>query len=57
MIKKLIVTITVTLLIQGTALRSQGLTQETFKLGKTLALLEAIYVDSVRQRCLRITTS
>jgi len=47
MIKKLIVTITVTLLIQGTALRSQGLTQETFKLGKTLALLEAIYVDSV----------
>ncbi|MCK7529745.1 MAG: hypothetical protein MZV63_01150 [Marinilabiliales bacterium] len=28
-------------------LRAQGLTQETFKIGKTLALLEAIYVDSV----------
>lgn len=47
MIKKIIVTVIATLLIQGTAVRSQGLTQETFKLGKTLALLEAIYVDSV----------
>jgi carboxyl-terminal processing protease len=26
---------------------AQGLTQETFKIGKTLALLEAVYVDSV----------
>ncbi len=47
MTKKLILTLTAALLIQGTLLRSQGLTQETFKLGKTLALLEAIYVDSV----------
>ncbi len=31
----------------GMGLRAQGLTQETFKIGKTLALLEAIYVDSV----------
>jgi carboxyl-terminal processing protease len=27
--------------------RSQGLTTETFKVGKTLALLDAVYVDSV----------
>lgn len=47
MIKKLIVTVIAALLIQGTSLRSQGLTRETFKLGKILALLEAIYVDSV----------
>lgn len=47
MLKRLTIICTVLLLIQGTALRSQGLTQETFKIGKTLALLEAIYVDSV----------
>lgn len=47
MTRKLIFTLTAVLLLQGTVLRSQGLTQETFKLGKTLALLEAIYVDSV----------
>ena len=33
--------------LQGFGLRAQGLTQETYKLGKTLALLESIYVDSV----------
>ncbi len=33
--------------LQGSGLRAQGLTQETYKLGKTLALLESIYVDSV----------
>jgi carboxyl-terminal processing protease len=32
---------------QSSGLRAQGITQETFKIGKTLALLEAIYVDSV----------
>lgn len=42
MTKKLIVTVIAALLMQCTSLRSQGLTQETFKLGKTLALLEAI---------------
>ena len=47
MTKRLILTIVAALLLQGTALRSQGLTRETFKLGKTLALLETIYVDSV----------
>ena len=47
MVKKLTIVIAVFLVLQGTALRSQGLTQETFKIGKTLALLEAIYVDSV----------
>lgn len=47
MTKRLILIITATLLFQGTVIRSQGLTQETFKIGKTLALLEAIYVDSV----------
>jgi carboxyl-terminal processing protease len=31
----------------GIALRAQGLTQETFKIGKTLAILDAVYVDSV----------
>lgn len=35
------------MLAGGPALKAQGLTQETFKIGKTLALLEAIYVDSV----------
>jgi len=47
MFRKLTVIIASLLLVQGVALRSQGLTQETFKIGKTLALLEAIYVDSV----------
>jgi carboxyl-terminal processing protease len=47
MVKKLTFIIAVLMVFQGTALRSQGLTQETFKIGKTLALLEAIYVDSV----------
>ncbi|MRR23616.1 hypothetical protein EG830_11630, partial [bacterium] len=47
MVKKLTVIIAALLVFQGTELRSQGLTQETFKIGKTLALLEAIYVDSV----------
>ncbi|MHC1731680.1 MAG: S41 family peptidase [Bacteroidales bacterium] len=47
MVKRLIIICTVLLLNQGIALRAQGLTQETFKIGKTLALLEAIYVDSV----------
>lgn len=47
MFKRLTIICTVLLLMQGTALRAQGLTQETFKIGKTLALLEAIYVDSV----------
>ncbi len=46
-VKKLSITVAAALLIQGTMLRSQGLTTETFKIGKTLALLEAIYVDSV----------
>lgn len=47
MAKKSIFFILFVLFVQGTGLRSQGLTQETFKIGKTLALLEAIYVDSV----------
>lgn len=47
MAKKITIIMTALLLAQGTALRSQGLTQETFKIGKTLALLEAVYVDSV----------
>lgn len=47
MTKRLILIFTAALLFEGTALRAQGLTQETFKIGKTLALLEAIYVDSV----------
>jgi carboxyl-terminal processing protease len=32
---------------QGSGLRAQGITQETFKIGKTLALIDAMYVDSV----------
>jgi len=47
MLKRITIISAVLLLMHGTALRSQGLTQETFKIGKTLALLEAIYVDSV----------
>lgn len=47
MVKKLTVIIAALLISYGATLRSQGLTQETFKIGKTLALLEAIYVDSV----------
>jgi carboxyl-terminal processing protease len=47
MTKRFITIIVLLLMMQGTLLRSQGLTQETFKIGKTLALLEAIYVDSV----------
>jgi carboxyl-terminal processing protease len=47
MAKRLTIVIAAVLLLQGVVLRAQGLTQETFKIGKTLALLEAIYVDSV----------
>lgn len=44
---RIIYTLVFLISIQGSGLRAQGLTQETFKLGKTLALLESIYVDSV----------
>lgn len=47
MIKRFIIILAVLAIAQATGLRAQGLTQETFKIGKTLALLEAIYVDSV----------
>ena len=47
MIKRKVVILIFLVLAQGPWLRSQGLTQETFKIGKTLALLEAVYVDSV----------
>lgn len=47
MVKRLIIILTVIAFVQGQELRAQGLTQETFKLGKTLAILEAVYVDSV----------
>jgi carboxyl-terminal processing protease len=47
MLKRIIVILIMLVLAQGSGLRAQGLTQETFKIGKTLALLEAIYVDSV----------
>jgi carboxyl-terminal processing protease len=35
------------ILLAPLTVRSQGLTTETFKVGKTLALLDAMYVDSV----------
>ncbi len=54
MIKRFIYIICVLAVVQNTVksglsegLMAQGLTQETFKIGKTLALLEAVYVDSV----------
>ena len=47
MVKRFIIILAVMALAPGMGLRAQGLTQETFKIGKTLALLEAIYVDSV----------
>lgn len=54
MIKRFIYIICVLAIVQNTVksglsegLMAQGLTQETFKIGKTLALLEAVYVDSV----------
>jgi len=54
MIKRLIYIICVLAIVQNSVksglsegLMAQGLTQETFKIGKTLALLEAVYVDSV----------
>jgi carboxyl-terminal processing protease len=47
MVKRLIIVLTVITFFTCPGLRAQGLTQETFKIGKTLALLEAIYVDSV----------
>jgi carboxyl-terminal processing protease len=47
MVKRLIFIIIAVITVQVSGLRAQGLTQETFKLGKTLALLESIYVDSV----------
>lgn len=45
--KLLITTLTILLIAAGSGVNGQGLTQETFKLGKTLALLDAVYVDSV----------
>ena len=47
MIKRIILVLVTVIITLGTDLSGQGLTQETFKIGKTLALLEAIYVDSV----------
>jgi carboxyl-terminal processing protease len=47
MIKRFIYIICVLAASSGQAITAQGLTQETFKLGKTLALLDAVYVDSV----------
>ena len=47
MIRRTIFILSVVTALSNPLLRGQGLTQETFKIGKTLALLEAIYVDSV----------
>ncbi len=47
MMKRTVHILVLALLTGSVPLSSQGLTQETFKLGKTLALLEAVYVDSV----------
>jgi carboxyl-terminal processing protease len=47
MFKKYICILFVVIASLGSGLRAQGITQETFKIGKTLALLEAMYVDSV----------
>jgi carboxyl-terminal processing protease len=47
MIKRSLCILIAFVILQSAGLRAQGLTQETFKLGKTLALLEAMYVDSV----------
>lgn len=47
MVKRFIIILAVLAYGPVMGLRAQGLTQETFKIGKTLALLEAIYVDSV----------
>ena len=47
MIKRALCIIVIVVFARNAGLQAQGITQETFKLGKTLALLEAIYVDSV----------
>jgi carboxyl-terminal processing protease len=47
MIKKYIYVVLLVIVAQSSGLKAQGITQETFKIGKTLALLDAIYVDSV----------
>lgn len=47
MIKRYIYIFCVLAASYGQTITAQGLTQETFKLGKTLALLDAVYVDSV----------
>jgi len=47
MIKRTLCIIVIVIFARNAGLQAQGITQETFKLGKTLALLEAIYVDSV----------
>jgi len=47
MARRFIYVIIVLVALHGSWIRAQGITQETFKLGKTLALLDAIYVDSV----------
>lgn len=47
MVKRFIYIFCVLAAVYGQAITAQGLTQETFKLGKTLALLDAVYVDSV----------
>lgn len=47
MTKRFIYVIVVFVAFHGSLIQAQGITQETFKLGKTLALLDAVYVDSV----------
>ncbi len=45
--KRVVIVLMIVLPAGWMPVSAQGLTQETFKLGKTLALLEAVYVDSV----------
>ncbi|HUW92289.1 MAG TPA: S41 family peptidase [Bacteroidales bacterium] len=47
MIKRFIYILIAATVAHGSVIRAQGLTQETFKIGKTLALLDAVYIDSV----------
>jgi carboxyl-terminal processing protease len=47
MVKKILYIIVLVVFAQGTGLKAQGITGETYKIGNTLALIDAFYVDSV----------
>jgi carboxyl-terminal processing protease len=48
MVKRILYTIILVVFAGSTGLKAQGITEETYKIGNTLAIIDAFYVDSVK---------